>query len=53
MPVRVQKRSNVKSRPWAIVEKSTGHIQGRSKTKRDAEASARVRNQAHAQKRGR
>ncbi len=50
MPVKVEKRGNVKSRPFAIVEKATGHIVGRSKTRKDAEVSARVRNQAYARK---
>jgi hypothetical protein len=49
--VTVQKRSNVKSKPWAIVEASTGHIKGRSTTKTAAEASARIRNRAIQRKR--
>lgn len=50
MPVTVRRRGNVKSRPWAIVETATGRIKGRSRTRRDAEASARIRNRVHGEK---
>jgi len=44
MPVHVEKRSG--ARPWKIVEPS-GKVVGSSKTKKDAEASARIRNAHH------
>lgn len=40
MPVKVQKRG----KQYLIVEKRTGIVKGVSKTKRKAEASARIRN---------
>ena len=47
MPVHVERREG--SRPYKIVAAS-GKIVGSSKTLTDAEASARVRNEAHAKK---
>ena len=43
-PVHVEKGSG--ARPWKIKERS-GKVVGSSKTKADAEASARARNSAH------
>jgi hypothetical protein len=40
MPVTVRKKGN----KYAIVEKKTGKVVGYSKTKKNAKASARVRN---------
>lgn len=52
MPVRVRKkRRSEKGKAFKIVEASTGKVKGQSATKRDAEASARVRNQATSRKR--
>jgi hypothetical protein len=52
MPVSVRHIPVKSGRDWAIVEKSTGHVKGRSETKANAEASARVRNVAiHTKKR--
>lgn len=42
MPVRVERRSG--SRPYKIVEVSTGQVKGSSTNRKDAEASARARN---------
>ena len=44
MPVIVRKRRG--SRPYKIIEKSTGKIKGTSTNRKDAEASARARNMA-------
>jgi len=44
MPVTVRKGTG--SRPYKVVEKATGKTVGTSKTKADAEASARARNAA-------
>lgn len=44
MPVTVVRRPVKSGRNFAIVEKSTGKVKGRSKTRRAAEASARARN---------
>jgi hypothetical protein len=48
MPVRVEKRQGRK--PYKIVEISTGKVVGESWTKRDAEISARIRNEADKKK---
>lgn len=50
MPVKVVRRGG--ARPWKIIEVSTGKVKGSSKTKRDAEASARARNTAIRRKGG-
>jgi hypothetical protein len=42
MPVVVRKRGS----RYVIVEKATGKVKGHSDSKRDAEASARIRNAA-------
>ena len=52
MPVKVEKRGSG-SKPYKIIEKATGKVVGSSETKKDAEASARARNYAHAKKSGR
>ena len=44
MPYTVRKRGPKK---WAIVNKQTGRVVGHSRTKKDAQASARIRNGAH------
>ena len=44
MPVVVRKRTG--SRPYKIIEKSTGKIKGSSTSRKNAEASARIRNAA-------
>ena len=46
MPVEVKKDPKGGSKPWKIVEKSTGKTKGRSETKEKAQASARARNAA-------
>lgn len=46
MPVRVVKRGT----RYAIVETATGEVKGTSASKRDAQASARIRNEAHRSK---
>lgn len=45
MPYRIQYRPSKErpDAPWAIIRVEDGTIAGRSKTKRDAEASARAR----------
>jgi len=44
MPVHVRRKtSGEKGKPWKIVEPG-GKVVGQSNTKRDAEASARIRN---------
>ena len=48
MPVKVVKGN--KTCPWKIVEISTNRVVGCSKTKKNAEASARARNAAWAEK---
>ena len=45
MPVVVRKRKGKK--PYAIVEKKTGKVKGRSSSKAKAQASARARNAAY------
>lgn len=47
MPVIVQKRGS----KYVIVEKETGKVKGTSANRKDAEASARIRNEAYARKR--
>ena len=44
MPVHVEHRTG--SRPWKVVETETGRVVGSSKSKTDAESSARARNAA-------
>lgn len=54
MPVKVRKkRASEKGKAYKIVEASTGKVKGQSATKRDADSSARVRNQADRLKRKR
>lgn len=45
MPYKVEKRPVKSGKNWAILEKKSGswHIVGRSKTKKDAQASVRAR----------
>ena len=45
MPVTVRKGSG--SKPWKIVEKSSGKVVGSSTSKAKADSSARARNAAH------
>lgn len=45
MPVKVRKGSGKK--PWKIVNENTGKVEGTSKTKKKAQASARIRNRKH------
>ena len=47
MPVKVVHKPIKGDKDWAIVEKSTGKVKGRSTTKAEAESSARTRNAAH------
>lgn len=49
MPVTVRKGRG--SRPWKIIEKSSGRIVGTSKTKKNAKISASHRNKAYRKKR--
>lgn len=52
MPVKVRKKkTNESGKPWKIVETETGKVVGESDSKADAEASARIRNEAHKKKR--
>lgn len=46
MPYTVRKTKS-KSKPYAIVNKSTGKTVGRSRSKRKAKISASIRNRAH------
>lgn len=47
MPVTVRKKRKGESgKPYKIVEKSSGKVKGQSNTKKDALASARIRNEA-------
>lgn len=43
MPHTVRKRKG--SKPWKVVDKSTGKVKGSSTSKRKAQASARIRDQ--------
>lgn len=54
MPVRVRRRFGSESgKAFKIVEVGSGAVKGQSDTRRDAEASARIRNQAERDKRRR
>ena len=54
MPVRTRKKfASEGGKRYKIVEVGTGKVEGQSDTKRGAEASARARNAADREKRGR
>lgn len=50
MPVHVEHRPQKDGRDWAIIEDSTGHVKGRSYSKKNAEISASKRNSAWGKK---
>lgn len=47
MPTHVEHRPIKGKKDYAIVENSTGHIKGRSETRKKAEISSSKRNSAH------
>jgi len=47
MPYVVRRQGSSKSKPYAIVNKRTGRVVGRSRTKAHAQASASIRNRSH------
>jgi len=48
MPYYIRNRGG--KRPWKIISKETGKVVGTSKTRNDAEASARIRMANHGKK---
>lgn len=47
MPVKVEHRPIKSGKDWAIIEKETGNVVGRSDSKAKAQSSANARNAAH------